>query len=432
MPVMVATSEDRIAHPGGRRQGELPVLFHLMDVSRQRRPAEAAPAVSPPVASIDPEPKTPDLSLSLAPAAPLAHPGQSTLSAELQAAWPAIAPKLAILPAAASPEPAVVECLHAPVADSPVAGPPDSEPTALAVASDETPPTPVEPSREVTPRSLLTPRRKSKTPASEDWFATHGKFIAMAFVVALLGTIYFARTTRRQAAPASNTNESPLAEHKLDVQLPPQATATTGAESTNKKPAGAETSTQIASAAAEPKVDLLPPTTPPASAMASTSNQSAPRGPDSLFVFPSSKPADERIASRPQDAVSGQSSAARYDSPASASAPASPAAYPSTSSPALPTAPPPRSSYPQTAAPPLANPGNSLGQFTPPVPSAPQAPTMPPPNYRSQFPLPPQGPAPQPQAWMPPPSAPPLPGSYQPQTNTALGPRYERTGSGPY
>jgi hypothetical protein len=432
MPVMVATSEDRIAHSGGRRQGELPVLFHLMDVSRQRRGAEAIPVIAPHATSIVVEPKTPDAPISLAPAAPQTLLGPSPYSASIEAAWPAITEPPAPPPSAISSNPVSVECLQDAVSESPSAAP-HSELAAGQAPVEEPPAVQAEPPRDITPRSLLTPRRRAKTPASEDWFATHGKFIAMAFVVALLGTIYFARTTRQQAAPATTTKESPLAEHKLDVQLPPQSTAATGAGSSPRKPTGTEAQGQIASTATESRVDLLPPTTPPnAAASASTANSSATRGADNLFVFPSSKPSDERIASRPQDTVNGQSSAARFDSPAQPSAPVMPAAYPATSSPALPAAPAAHSSFPQTPTPPLAAPGGSPGHFTQPAPSAPQAPTMPPPNHRSQFPLPPAGAAPQPQAWMPPPSGPTLPGPYQPQINTALGPRYERTGSGPY
>src|SRR5207237_59065 len=74
----------------------------------------------------------------------------------------------------------------------------------------------------VTPRSQSPSRRKPQTPASEDWFASHGKFIAIAFVLALIGTVYFARTNRRKgdgvaaaqlaqpAAPApSSASKSP-------------------------------------------------------------------------------------------------------------------------------------------------------------------------------------------------------------------------------
>src|SRR5687767_4690050 len=50
MPVMYAMSEDRARPPGpGRAEHELPVLFHLMDVSRKR---QAPPEVSPPARHI--------------------------------------------------------------------------------------------------------------------------------------------------------------------------------------------------------------------------------------------------------------------------------------------------------------------------------------------------------------------------------------------
>src|SRR5262249_10159950 len=61
---------------------------------------------------------------------------------------------------------------------------------------------PIQPATNPRPKSLAN-RRKLKTPLVEDWFTTHGRYIAVGFVLALIATVYFARMNRQSAPPAA-------------------------------------------------------------------------------------------------------------------------------------------------------------------------------------------------------------------------------------
>jgi hypothetical protein len=411
MPVMYAISSDngRRASQTAPQRPELPILFHLIDVSRPRaaaketspeRAAEPAKAVEifsplsvpPPVAAS---------ATLLAAAVEKAVPGSTSVAVSLEAVaaeviepqtesignTPKSAPNCATANSGTSSSDTAQK--HAP----PTAA---EQPVLLKVAEPASPTTAT-----VTLKPKTGDRRQRKTPASEDWFASHGKFIAIGFVVALIGTVYFARTNRQQVEPAKTeaAAQSPLAEHSsVEISVP----------SPSK-------SVQMVAAVSDSQVELQPPSAPPL--IASTPNTDKAAGNDRLFDFPATAKAEQRVAAKP--AISGRelkSDPSPAASEPAAGAPAVAPAYPVTTSPAA---------YPQTSAPVL--------------PSAPalQGPANAAPSYRSQFPSqPPSQPgAPQPSqpqsGWTPPPSGPGA-SQYQPMNNTARGPRYEFTGSGRY
>lgn len=425
---------DPSSSPSGR---ELPILFHLADVSRPRakpvekpfekpmgepahilaaverlRPAvepQAAVAVPPPVMAPVTEPT----------ALPTARV-EAVVSLE-------IAPEDVADPAATSAPVVVPEAIETkPAVDSPKAVEVAKAEVAKHSEVADTEPSAAKNAAVVHPVHL---RKKPKTSASEDWFASHGKYIAIAFVVALCGTVYFARSNREKpVAKAEPAPQSPLietitpAKSSGDQNLWPEAMT-----HNHKTEQAAGTPVQTAFAT-ESKVELLAPQT--------VAEAPADKKRDNLFEFAAAK-GEERLAARTDDGAKAAAPAL-----ATPAAPAEPTNYPIT--------PPPPSQYPVTNAP-TAYPSTSLNSAAAyPSSSPPNAPVAPPTmpssypapayqptpqngpsiDYRSQFPAAPAPPAQQ-QAW-PPAGYGGQPGSYQPFDNTARGQRNERTGSGTY
>ena len=425
---------------GEQPKRSLPVLFHLLDVSRSRRNA-APPAAAEPPAEI---------------AAPVAHfpapPPAPVHSSDLNLSLPAdTLPSVIEPPPAAEPkfalEPAVAQQSLETVAETPAA-----EPAAVSIPDPtsklETPPpgaTATAPSpRSEAQRASAERRRKLKTPISEDWFAAHGKYIAIAFVLGLAATIYFARTSRRTppAPEASNL--------KLDIESGDAKLATS-----NYKPAATVVANEAASAAspakltetaAGPQAELFPPTAAPIAAAAPAESGAT----DSGDLFPE-KQSPATVAARP---TGPQEIVNHTLTPAATTAPSATAPPPSAAVPA------PEPSYPTTGYPTTGLPAANYPATNPPLPTypttasptgfAPAPPTLPPqpPPYQpsqfqpsqfqpsqfqpSQF----QPSAAPPGAAAPPvwsqPLPPGMPPQNQPPFTPAPGTRYERNGSGLY
>jgi hypothetical protein len=238
-----------------------------------------------------------------------------------------------------------------------------------------------------------------------DWFSNHGKYIAIGFVLALVGTIYLARSNRN-SGQASVTHPT-VHPGEAGQQLASDASKPATVVGKNKDApsvdatadSAAETSpAQLAEAASSeqrPAVDLHPPTIPQLVREPANSGQ-----PDNNALFPWSEQPGNRLATRPAEP------------PVAASPPAQPK-YPVT-----PANAPLSQSYPVT---PAANPG-----YAP----APQGPAPAVPDYRSPYIAPPPAGQPPPGQNFAPLGAAATP--YMPSDNTARGYRYERTGSGPY
>jgi hypothetical protein len=447
---MYAISDDsdrRLGDSSGDRK--LPVLFHLIDVSRPRPPVVAEPQPSasvPPAAKTNLEPAAE--AAAERPLASITSPPALEVPAVSAQPNPIESPVTPSLPTEPLPAPTMQATNDALKADVSAIEP-------IPTPQPEQPPAPSPP----TPRSQANVRRRAKTSASEDWFASHGKYIAIAFVLALVGTIYFARTNRQQATSTKSAMKSePVAQNERSGAPVREHAEPRSLNLVNSAPTTAES-----------KVDLHPPTAPDA-AVASDK----PQAKDELFTFKPAKAADDRVATRsesssdagkqPESApqinaapplantVPPQTSSApplaNYAPPlAGAATPSSAAphapstpvlapAYPITSapSPVYPIAPTPTNAYPQTAAPSLAPAAPPLAPSARPqinYPVAPQAPTGPSFNYRSQY-QPAAPPAQPQQPWAGPPPGISPSGQYQPLDNTALGPRYERTGTSNY
>jgi hypothetical protein len=239
-----------------------------------------------------------------------------------------------------------------------------------------------------------------------DWFSNQGKFIAIGFVLALIGTIYVARSNRGSGPAtaiqptvhpgeagqqlAAGDSKAATVVGKNKNASPVDATADSAAETSPAELAEATTAEK------PPATDLHPPTIPQLVREPANSSQ-----PDNGALFPWSEQPVERLATRP------------IEPPATTSPPAQPQ-YPIT-----PANAPLSQSYPVTSA---ANPSFAPG---------PQVPAPAAPDYRSPYiPAPPAGQPPMSgQSFAPSGGA---ASPYMPSDNTARGYRYERTGSGPY
>jgi len=438
MPVMYAMSEDRARPLGpGRAEHELPVLFHLMDVSRKRQaPPEASPPARHTAAAVEAHLPTAPASQNLSSVVSTLLPQPAPPTAACESALPLLNPHNSVV-ASIEPPPTTPQY---PVSDTLLAAVTSPIDSSESVSTPLTKLSEVQPGEK--PKNQLAPRRKQKTAASEDWFASHGKYIAIGFVLALIGTIWVARSNRQltNSATVASPWKSPLAD---DRPSEPHASP-----SITIPAAGSAHSTVLVSA--DSQVELHPPTTSHFASGAKGDGKD--QGKDRLFDFPSTKAPDERVATRPDGGTNDASSSSQKGAaanaaerpappvtPAPSGAPALSPAYPTTSSstPVLsyPAAVTPTGSYPQTSAPPLVGPSLPVGP--PPLPAtgypvAPQGASGAVPDYRSQFPVPAGAAAPQPPAWTASPPGGNLPGQYQPFDNTARGPRNERTGSGNY
>jgi hypothetical protein len=492
-----------------RPKRDLPVLFHLMDVSRQRPAAPPADSLAPSAVAPLPasEPLTPVIE-RLPVTMPIAEP---------QAAQPSMAqPSMAQLSMAQSPvsvpEPVAVTPL--PPTDTICAAPSASPATATKFSLDrpielqlspresaaESSPTTesndsaslAEPKaaveHPVTPRPPFETRRRLRMPFSEDWFAAHGRYIAVVFVIALIGTVYLARLNRRPATtPVAQTP-------KADEKQNGAATSPTPANAVNSSPLLSSDSksppklVETTSAVTAARTELHPPAATEVAGKTETGSKTA----DSLFVFPPAKPAEERVAARPESTPAvanpqvnppapaapqfgaansgGSSPTMHFAPPAAPGIPSAPAPnYPTTAAPPVgyPTTTPPQHAYPMTAAPPVNEapipampPRFAPGQpptYQPVYPTQPVYPAQPaypttstfqpqaghPPSPAWQPPAAQMPAAPMaaargtwmpnsPGGWSPPPPAGGMPPQYQPPNNTASGFRNERTGSGLY
>jgi hypothetical protein len=364
---------------------ELPVLFHLLDVSRPKGYAASSPAELPltsPATFPEPiderEPTATNHAAETSVSSALAEAFDLETAASL-----AETSGLGTIPPA--PLPPAAEEVKSDKCDSAVASEPPANDIFESTNDDHSgsstslaAPSPAPADEAVTPRQRAQERQRKRQAATKgDWFTSHGKVIAIGFVLALLATIYMARTNRKPSAPpvASKATKQPArtiksvsAEQSIATKSSSAspAVAITRVSPSEKQPAG------------ESRTALHPPTIPQLAQEPATA-----KSPDES-LFPWARRDNERVATRTD-----------------------PGTLPSMS----PT--PPQVEQPQAAAPPPQYPStNYRGDYQPAA-----APTQ-------------YGPVPQPNAA---PGATYGPTGGQPSyptTNTASGYRHERTGSG--
>jgi len=384
------TAEKRRSSPTPPRPlRELPVLFHLMDVSRPRGYAPPPPAFSLGSLSDPPELRYESASESNLSCDP---PAGAAESFDLETAAELVQTKaygsLPIeTPAAVSPPPDAP-----PMPDGEATGSDPASLDSIAESSLETPAPAADEAVNLRQRAEDRQRKRLEG-KKDDWFTTQGKFIVVGFVIALIVTIYVARTSRKPAAPPvavkphAHPGDAASAAKSSPVK---QAVAVETAKITNIRPTTKSTSN-------EPKAALHPPTIPQLAQQPAATN---PPADTTLFTF--SKRPEERVATRTDAPLPTAPDATATPQPGTPPAPTTPTLqpqYPSTHYPSnyQPVAPAPASAPAPVYAPAPA--------YAPPPAGAPSGPALNP--AASSMPL-------------------------YPTTNTASGNRYERTGSGIY
>ncbi|MFN0017115.1 MAG: hypothetical protein ACKVP0_02580 [Pirellulaceae bacterium] len=444
-----------------RRSLEMPVLFQLADLSLPRtkaappsvpaylelpstptaEPSTAAVAITPPLVTappdvvdepvVAPDPikvETPVIETPEVASAIVESPKLEAPPAEPQ-------PELAALQAEVVAPPA--EAAQIAVTADPEEKAPAAE-TVASVAAVSLEPSPIDttPPAEATapsPRERAEQRAKNRKPipGDNDWMRTHGKFIAVGFVIALIATIYLAQNGD-EPAPAN-----------------PNAAAATGEESKTSQPTGESESTvtdahtakesmPIAEHSHSPTLliesnpaeghlsadahaELQPPKVDNAVKEPAEASDVA----DAKSLFPWKDTGESRIASKPEDVSSKLQMNPHVTAPKAEVKEETPAEEPpAEEAPSLYGPPSSRKQEPSTTQP------ASLGQQVSPAADYPVTSQN---NYR-EF-EPPQN---RPATAQPRVSPQATPASYQPGTSNNVpptrtsGPRNERTGSGLY
>ena len=308
---MTAThhAEQRPSESASNPPRELQVLFHLMDVSRPKAEtcaAQAADEIASPEQTCETPCETASNTADLALLATLRTPASDL--EEPTAAMPA-----------SVPVETTYELLPEPIEEPTLS--PAQEREFMGYGSAELPSSPESPTEAQTnepektvaaaPKRTEQRHRRRPAPIKEEWFSSHGKIIAIGFTLALICTIYFARTNRRQIAvpdaatqrdgnvaarikqTADASKDTP--EIVLEMQSPAGQVAASPA-------AGAGSELGNSAAAGTPgvevtKADLHSPTIPQLPAPGAEGTKPGATG-DDLFVW--GKRAEERLAARPE------------------------------------------------------------------------------------------------------------------------------------
>lgn len=414
---------------------EMPVLFQLADLSLAQ--SKGLPPISPAPAPISEVIAPPTATQE--PAGKLQPPNPEISSVELS---PAIAPppedgKVELQPAVMALDAAINQTRSAPtVAAEPSLEVPPKEKTTepdsritINEAARTTETTPPKEPTAPTPRERAEQRAKNRqpVPTNNDWMRTHGKFIAVGFIVALIAVIYLAQNG--DEPPPANPESAVSAKAEQDAQEPLPIKA---AESKITDAYTAKESTPAQESVRSP--ELLKEANPAdEQSPAAHAELHAPTAGDSIqepdlpgevaestSLFPWKEPESPRVATKPDDGrskvqlnphVTRRQPELEAEVPANESATEMPSVYgPPGSQPQEPATESPSNSEPQLNAPtnyPVTNP-SSVGEFQP----AQNRPASVPPRA--------------------------TPASYQPGSSNNVpptrtsGPRYERTGSGLY
>lgn len=294
MTATLAAQKRRLSPTPPRPLRELPVLFHLMDVSR---PKEYSP---PPAFSLGgiselPPPAGEREDVDHAPAEPF----------DLETAAKLVATKaFGTLPAepVAAPSPVVTDETAATHDEqlptlgfdeiSPAVPEAEAHSDTATAPALETPPPAADDAVSLRDRAIERSRKRQQN-KQDDWFRSQGRFIVIGFIAALCVTIYVARTNRWPAAPpvavkrSAQTSDSKASATKGNAKLP--LASGPSVSITNVRPTDKKSST-------EPRTALHPPTIPQLARDPGTTTEPAI---DTLFTF--SKRPEDRLASRTDD-----------------------------------------------------------------------------------------------------------------------------------
>lgn len=306
---------------------------------------------------------------------------------------------------------------HAPPVGEVGAATPSLDAVSQAIAASKLPST-LPPENKVEPlsvreRAALREQKRQGSKSSNNWLTSHGKLLAIGFVIALAGTIFLARASRKPAPVTGpeiewpTTNPGAAANLAADATEPtavvaaslPAAKAASPSEASPATIAENPTPPAASEPPAQPRVDLLAPTIPSTpetsvspAAVASDAPSQETKTAENLFPWKNTP--EERVAARPETPAASPPPAPPVQQPPAAAPPAAPVAAP-VAAPAASA--PPQYQYPQTnyqglsqplpgpAAPPSGVPAN--GNATGPslyAPSNASAPAPPASGYRNE------------------------------------------------
>lgn len=298
---------------------EMPVLFQLADL---RVPdIKPAPLPSVPAVSIPP---APPLEAVVAPEPPAAEPvpAEPVHDEPLQRAilkFEAVDPEPVVAeePQAKSPASEIPwETTEAESKVTPLGGAPAVEASATATETESTSPVPaiidsvtseVVPPADAaapTPRERAEQRSKSRQAVTpkRDWMRTHGKFIAVGFIIALIATIYMAQNGD-EPAPANPDSVSANADEPTGGEREPSLTEVPAAKEpipvVEHQPSGALASdtSPATDTAIEAHAELHP---PPSGGIVKEPTDIGEVA-DAKSLFPWKDVAETRVASKPDD-----------------------------------------------------------------------------------------------------------------------------------
>lgn len=176
-------------------------------------PAEVS-TVPPPAASATGEPAAPATSLPLT--AFTAHSTGAT--GATSAAFP---DEFALTPDPQANPPAPVREMSSVPASSTTPAP-STVPVSEAASKKNTDSIGVDDGEAPSPAAAVQHAATERPPATEEWIVAHARFIALAFIAALIGTVYLARSHRRAASQPHRAAPSQAVEPTIEMpSLPP-------------------------------------------------------------------------------------------------------------------------------------------------------------------------------------------------------------------
>ena len=318
------TARDAFRKPG-RPPLEMPVLFQLADMSVHHvKPGPPSPpqVVVPIVEPVIAAPPAPILELALAkvphevetlreeiPTIAASAPEMPVLEIPIAQPQPELDIPQAVMEAAKTVSSVDVE----PQADAPAskADEPSAEIAAAPTAEREMSVTDVTPPAAATapsPRDRAEQRTKNRqpTPARSDWMRTHGKYIAVVFVFALIATIYLAQNGDEPSPANPDAAQSTSAETEAKAPSENEAKITDAHAAKESVPVALhnhspslldESSPAVGNPAAEAHAELHAPQGGNTIKEPTQPTEVA----DSKSLFPWKEAGETRIASKPED-----------------------------------------------------------------------------------------------------------------------------------
>ena len=382
-----ASSDPGNSHGASPRSlSDFPVLFQLGDVSRPKSNRTFAAASNAVATSEASRAKAEPLAVPQASREPASDPHALRLAEMAKPYLPATlesstlwSPSIASLLDEPAAPPAA--STHSPATDKASKATAETKAAATPKGSTTKPSQPADSPKGKEPQTTSTDRRERETSSrrqpvrKNDWFASHGKLIAVGFVLALAATVVIARNQKKPSAQPANDSWSlkhpgdaaeQLAVDGPKIELPPAishnspAPAVGAKTKKGKRPPADKLVEKKRPAGDRPgnlsQVDLLPPTLPQHTVAETSPGGAGPKVDPTPPTALAEKPAPEKPAA---DAVAPQSGDPLFQWPRQGTRVATRPELPASSPAAAATIPPTQPGYSQGI-----NPGEVLNPYT--------------------------------------------------------------------